>query len=104
MGQIRAPTLVLHGTEDPLFPLGHGEALAREIAGATLVRLEGVGHEYPPRQVWDIVVPAILRHTAAERRACDQKRSARPAPNSLPPARSSPSTRSSSEGRARCSP
>ena len=68
LSQIRAPTLVLHGTEDPLFPLGHGEALAREIAGATLVKLEGVGHEFPPRQVWDIVVPAILRHTAAERR------------------------------------
>jgi len=65
LGQIRAPTLVLHGTEDPLFPLGHGEALAREIPGATLIRLDGVGHEYPPRPVWDIVVPAILRHTAA---------------------------------------
>ncbi len=65
LGRIRAPALVLHGTEDPLFPYGHGEALAREIPGATVIRLEGVGHEYPPRPVWDIVVPAILRHTAA---------------------------------------
>ncbi len=65
LGQIRAPTLVLHGTEDPLFPIGHGEALAREIRGATLIRLDGVGHEYPPRQVRDIVVRAILRHTAS---------------------------------------
>jgi pimeloyl-ACP methyl ester carboxylesterase len=64
LGQIRAPTLVLHGTEDPLFPIGHGEALAREIRGATLIRLDGVGHEYPPPQVRDIVVAAILRHTA----------------------------------------
>jgi pimeloyl-ACP methyl ester carboxylesterase len=65
LGQIRAPTLILHGTEDPLFPIGHGEALAREIRGATLIRLDGVGHEYPPRQVWDVVVRAILRHTAS---------------------------------------
>jgi pimeloyl-ACP methyl ester carboxylesterase len=63
MADITAPTLVLHGTEDPLFPLPHGEALAREIRGATLVVLDGVGHEYPPRAVWDTVVPAILDHT-----------------------------------------
>ena len=41
---ITAPTLVLHGTEDPLFPYPHGEALAREIPGAALVPLPGVGH------------------------------------------------------------
>jgi pimeloyl-ACP methyl ester carboxylesterase len=60
---IEAPTLVLHGTEDPLFPLPHGEALAAEIPGARLVTLEDMGHEVPPRQVWDQVVPAILDHT-----------------------------------------
>jgi pimeloyl-ACP methyl ester carboxylesterase len=64
LGLIRAPTLVMHGTEDPLFPYGHGVALAAEIRDAKLVRLEGVGHEYPPRAVWSAVVPAILRHTA----------------------------------------
>jgi pimeloyl-ACP methyl ester carboxylesterase len=61
---ITAPTLVLHGTADPLFPYGHGEALAAEIPGARLVPLEGVGHEMPPRAVWDQVVAAILDHTA----------------------------------------
>jgi pimeloyl-ACP methyl ester carboxylesterase len=69
LGEIEAPTLVLHGTEDPLFPVAHGEALARKVPGARLVELEGVGHEYPPPQVWDLVVEAILDHTgAAERR------------------------------------
>lgn len=63
LGEIEAPTLVLHGTEDPLFPIAHGEALARKIPGARLVELEGVGHEYPPPQVWDVVVEAILDHT-----------------------------------------
>jgi pimeloyl-ACP methyl ester carboxylesterase len=60
LGEIRVPTLVLHGTEDPLFPYEHGEALANEIPGARLVPLEETGHELP-RAVWDVVVPAILR-------------------------------------------
>jgi pimeloyl-ACP methyl ester carboxylesterase len=67
LGDIRAPTLVLHGTEDPLFPHAHGEALASEIPGARLLPLEGVGHEMPPRPVWDQVVAAILEHTASDR-------------------------------------
>jgi pimeloyl-ACP methyl ester carboxylesterase len=64
LGEIAAPTLVLHGTEDPLFPIAHGETLARLIPGARLVPLEGVGHEFPPRQVWDQVVEELLDHTA----------------------------------------
>jgi pimeloyl-ACP methyl ester carboxylesterase len=64
MHEITAPTLVLHGTDDPLFPIAHGEALARAIPGATLVALDTVGHEVPPSQAWDVVVDAILRHTA----------------------------------------
>jgi pimeloyl-ACP methyl ester carboxylesterase len=64
LGEISAPTLVLHGTDDPLFPIGHGEALAREIPGARLVALQGVGHEMPPHSTWDVVVPAIVQHTA----------------------------------------
>jgi pimeloyl-ACP methyl ester carboxylesterase len=64
LGSIAVPTLVIHGTEDPLFPFPHGEALAREIPGAELLALERMGHEYPPRETWDVVVPAILRRTA----------------------------------------
>jgi pimeloyl-ACP methyl ester carboxylesterase len=60
---MRVPTLVLHGTEDPLFPYGHAEALADEIPGARLLPLEGVGHEVPPTPLWGRVVAAILEHT-----------------------------------------
>jgi pimeloyl-ACP methyl ester carboxylesterase len=63
LGRLAAPTLVLHGTEDPLFPYAHGQALANEIPGARLLALEHTGHEYFPRHTWDLVVPAILRHT-----------------------------------------
>ena len=37
--------------------------MAAEIPGAKLLPLEGVGHEMPPRPVWDQVVAAILDHT-----------------------------------------
>jgi pimeloyl-ACP methyl ester carboxylesterase len=65
LGEIGAPTLVIHGTEDPLLPLGHTLALGGEIPGARLLTLEGVGHELPPA-VWDVVAPAILKHTSGE--------------------------------------
>jgi pimeloyl-ACP methyl ester carboxylesterase len=59
---ITAPTLVVHGAEDPLFPFAHGAALAREVRGARLLKLEQTGHALPPA-VWDDVIPAILEHT-----------------------------------------
>jgi pimeloyl-ACP methyl ester carboxylesterase len=64
MADLAVPTLVLHGTADPLFPLPHGRALAAEIPGARLVELPGMGHEVPPPPLWDTVIPAITRHTA----------------------------------------
>jgi pimeloyl-ACP methyl ester carboxylesterase len=63
LDEIAVPTLVLHGTEDPLFPFGHGEALADEIPCARLLPLDGMGHEIPPPPLWDQVVTAILDHT-----------------------------------------
>jgi pimeloyl-ACP methyl ester carboxylesterase len=61
---IGVPTLVMHGTVDPAFPMAEAEALAREIPGARLVKLEGVGHEHPPAAVWPQVIREILNHTA----------------------------------------
>ena len=52
---ITVPTLVLHGDSDPLFPLPHGEALAREIPGARLVVLPHTGHEFTRRN-WPLVI------------------------------------------------
>jgi pimeloyl-ACP methyl ester carboxylesterase len=60
LGRIAAPTLVIHGTEDPVFPLDHARALAREIPGAELLAVAHMGHEYLPPASWDLVVPAIL--------------------------------------------
>jgi pimeloyl-ACP methyl ester carboxylesterase len=63
LAEIAVPTLVIHGTDDPLFPLPHGEALVREIAGAKLLVIDGLGHELPP-WAWDEVLPAVIANTA----------------------------------------
>ncbi len=63
LGEITVPTLVIHGNEDPMFPYGHALALAGEIPGAELLPMDATGHEYFPPHTWDVVVPAILRHT-----------------------------------------
>jgi non-heme chloroperoxidase len=62
--KIDVPTLVVHGTADPMFPPAHGEALAAEIPGAGLLLLDGAGHGVD-RADWDAVVAAIIEHTAA---------------------------------------
>ena len=64
LSSIAAPTLVIHGTADPMFPLPHGEALAREISGAELLRLAGAGHGIDPAD-WETIVHAIVHHTEA---------------------------------------
>jgi pimeloyl-ACP methyl ester carboxylesterase len=44
---ITCPTLVLQGSDDPIFPRGHGEDIARRIPAAKLVYLQGAGHNHP---------------------------------------------------------
>jgi pimeloyl-ACP methyl ester carboxylesterase len=61
---ITTPTLVVHGSHDPLFPPAHGELLAESIPGARLVVVPGMGHQNPPPPTWPQVVVEILRHTA----------------------------------------
>lgn len=60
---ITAPTLVVHGEDDPFFPVGNAEALAAEIPKAELLVLPRTGGGLP-RRTWDTVVPALLRHTS----------------------------------------
>jgi pimeloyl-ACP methyl ester carboxylesterase len=59
LAEIAAPTLVIHGTADPLFPPAHGEALARAIPGAQLRLVDDLGHEVP-RWAWDDIVPPLV--------------------------------------------
>lgn len=63
---ITAPTLVVHGDQDPVCPLPHGLSVRDAIPGAALLILEGAGHDLP-RPLWDVFVPALLQHTGGGR-------------------------------------
>lgn len=60
---ISTPTIVIHGTEDPILPYPHGEATVEAIEGARMVTLDRVGHELP-EVVWPQVWAEVLAHTA----------------------------------------
>jgi pimeloyl-ACP methyl ester carboxylesterase len=45
--EIEVPTLVVHGRRDPFFPVGNGEAIAREIPGARLLVIDEAATAIP---------------------------------------------------------
>lgn len=61
---ITAATLVLHGSDDPLFPPAHGEALAAQIPTARLEIVPGMGHHpfFAPG-LTERIAGSIIRHT-----------------------------------------
>lgn len=64
LGQITAPTLVLHGDDDPLIPVAHGHATAAAIPGAKIETIPGWGHDVPLELV-DRLAEAIAGHAKA---------------------------------------
>jgi pimeloyl-ACP methyl ester carboxylesterase len=63
---IVAPTVVIHGSEDPMVRPRNGRNLARIIDGARYVVVDGMGHDLP-EPVWRPVVEALTENfTAAE--------------------------------------
>lgn len=62
LSAIAVPTTVMHGTADPMFPIAHGQALADEIPGAQLLRLDGAGHGIE-RPDWKTIAHAIVTTT-----------------------------------------
>jgi pimeloyl-ACP methyl ester carboxylesterase len=56
--EIQAPTLVLQGEDDPLIRTSAARDVAREIRGAKLMILDGIGHDLPP-----VVWPTIAEET-----------------------------------------
>lgn len=48
LAELGVPTLVVHGTEDPLITPSGGERTASLIPGAELILIEGMGHDLPP--------------------------------------------------------
>lgn len=66
LGEIQQPTLVVHGTADPVLPIEHGQALAFGIDGAVYVEVDQLGHEAPAAFL-DELVPSLLHHLASSR-------------------------------------
>jgi pimeloyl-ACP methyl ester carboxylesterase len=58
LGEIRAPTLVVHGAQDPLVQVSGGRATAAAIPGAELAVIEGMGHDLP-RELWPEIADRI---------------------------------------------
>ena len=56
---LRVPTLVLHGSADPLVPVACGEDTARRIPGARFVAIPGLGHDLPPGGVERLLDPLL---------------------------------------------
>ena len=52
---IKAPTLVMHGEDDPLLPVDGGRDVARLVPGAELQTIAGWGHDFPAQLVPTIV-------------------------------------------------
>ncbi|HEV7773873.1 MAG TPA: alpha/beta hydrolase [Conexibacter sp.] len=64
---ITAPTLVIHGEQDPLIAASGGRATARAIPNAQLMLIPKMGHGLPER-LWPQLVDAVVEHvTGAER-------------------------------------
>ena len=60
LATITAPTVVLHGADDPLVPVAGGRDTAASVKGAELRIIPGMGHDMPPA-LYDTFIDAIWR-------------------------------------------
>ncbi|WP_420147676.1 macrolide hydrolase EstT [Spirosoma sp.] len=58
---IEQPTLLIHGTDDLIWPFQHTKVMLRELKNAKLLRLEGTGHELHEAD-WDLIIDGITNH------------------------------------------
>jgi pimeloyl-ACP methyl ester carboxylesterase len=61
LGQVKVPTLVIHGTVDPLVRPEGGKDTAASNPGAKLLMIEGMGHALPI-PMWPQIIGAIDEH------------------------------------------
>lgn len=61
LSSITAPTIVIHGSDDPLVPVTGGKDIADSIPGAELLIIDGMGHSLPP-EAWPKIINAIRKN------------------------------------------
>lgn len=64
LDRIRCPTLVLHGTEDPLMPLTFGKWLDEGLQDSRFIPLQGAGHSVQIERV-DMFGKELVRHLSS---------------------------------------
>jgi len=69
---ITAPSLVVHGSEDPLVPFQNGLDIAAEIKDARMEIIEGMGHDLPPKYLTE-VVDHVLEHLCSAENSVDTR-------------------------------
>lgn len=60
---VRVPTLVFHGSEDPIFPPDHGDALAKAICGCKYLFVKGMGH-VPNSHFYPLMIQALKENAS----------------------------------------
>ncbi|MDG2427536.1 MAG: alpha/beta hydrolase [Acidimicrobiales bacterium] len=60
LAAVELPTLVIHGTEDPLIPTQGGEETANSVSNAELVWIDGMGHDWP-EEAWPQILNPICK-------------------------------------------
>jgi pimeloyl-ACP methyl ester carboxylesterase len=68
LASVKVPTLVIHGTVDPLVRPEAGVDTANAIPGAKLVKIERMGHAMPI-ELWPQIIGAIADHAQAAKKA-----------------------------------
>lgn len=63
LASISVPTLVIHGSDDPLVPVECGRDTAEAVLGADLKIIDGMGHDLPHGGAWPQIISAIVSHT-----------------------------------------
>ncbi|HMK65390.1 MAG TPA: alpha/beta hydrolase [Thermodesulfobacteriota bacterium] len=62
LASVTAPTLVIHGADDPLVLVAGGIDSAEAIPGAELMIIEGMGHDLPHGSAWPRIIEAVVAH------------------------------------------
>jgi pimeloyl-ACP methyl ester carboxylesterase len=68
LASVKAPTLVIHGTVDPLVRPEGGKDTAASIPGARLLMVEGMGHALPI-PMWPQIIDAIATFAHGAKKA-----------------------------------
>ena len=62
ISEIKAPTIVIHGKEDPFNSVEAGKEIASTIPGAELMLIDGMGHSLP-KELLDQIIEAIVANS-----------------------------------------